>query len=438
MPSGEGVAHDKTERKDRRVAALLHITDVVCGKTDYTEVVASALEASLHTIDAESGSILLHSPTDNTLVFEYVVGPMADRLLGHSMPATEGIAGKVFRTGQPSLLNDVSQAPEHYRRIAEETGYRSLTMITVPLRTHGGRTLGALQAINKRHGLFDQDDLELLTIVATQAATIIENARLHEAARLGMVTRLLVELGHDVKNMISPVIAAARALDKVLDRHFGSLEACIARGTFSDTDLEDEWMKDKEQCYAATKLVVHAAQRLGERTKQMADCIRGHMSATNMAPTRVSQVVTEVAEVLNPITSERNVELTLEADDDPHIAADASQLFNAVYNLVANAVSATPAGGRVALKVETIPDGTFPDGCCVRVQVSDNGVGIPPHILRRLFSAEIISTKSGGTGLGTRIVREVADIHGGTVSVVSEVGKGTCFTLTLPLATSDT
>jgi signal transduction histidine kinase len=58
---------------------------------------------------------------------------------------------------------------------------------------------------------------------------------------------------------------------------------------------------------------------------------------------------------------------------------------------------------------------------------------VPPQVLRRLFSPESVSTKSGGTGLGTRIVKEVADLHHGTVAVVSEVGKGSCFTLTLPV-----
>ncbi len=418
---------------DRRISAILTITEVLCGKTEYTEVVASALEASLETVDADSGSILLHSPTDDTLVFEYVVGPIADRLLGRSMPVTEGIAGRVFRTGEASLLNDVSQAPEHYHRIADETGYPSVSMITVPLRTAGGRTLGALQAINRRQRAFGHEDLELLTIVGTQAATIIENARLHEAARLGAVARLLVKVGHDVKNMIAPVVASTRALEKVLDKHFEALEAAAAAGSLPDARLVERWGRDRKRCLEATHLLVEAALRVGERTRQMADCIRGEMPPPTMAPTRLSHIAGEVVGVLGPVAAERRVELTLDAADDPEIGADSSQLFNAVYNLVMNAIHATPAGGRVALRVQVLTEGRFPEGSCVRLEVSDNGEGIPPQVLRRLFSPENVSTKSGGSGLGTRIVKEVADLHGGTVAVVSEVGKGTCFTLTLPL-----
>jgi signal transduction histidine kinase len=433
MPGSDDRGDDYGVRgKDRRIAAILSITEVLCGKTEYTEVVAAALEASLETVDADSGSILLHSPADNTLVFEYVVGPIADRLLGRAMPVTEGIAGKVFRTGEPSLLDDVAHAPEHYEHIARETGYPSLTMITVPLRTSGGRTLGALQAINKRHGGFGQEDLELL-IIATQAATIIENARLHEAARLGAVARLLAKVGHDVKNMIAPVVASTRALEKVLEKHFEVLDAALAKGAVVDSELAERWTRDRARCGEATALLVQAALRVGERTQQMADCIRGQMTPPTMAPTRVSRIAQEVAGVLVPVAEENGVQLVLQTDDDPEVMADGSQIFNAVYNLVLNAIPATPTGGSVAIRVEAVPDGCFPEGRCVRVEVADNGVGIPPQILRRLFSAEDVSTKSGGTGLGTRIVKEVADIHGGTVCATSEVGKGSCFTLTLPL-----
>jgi signal transduction histidine kinase len=434
MPGSDDRDDDPGVRgKDRRIAAILSITEVLCGKTEYTEVVAAALEASLETVDADSGSILLHSSADNTLVFEYVVGPIADRLLGRAMPVTEGIAGKVFRTGEPSLLNDVAHAPEHYERIARETGYPSVTMITVPLRTSGGRNLGALQAINKRHGDFGQDDLELLTIVATQAATIIENARLHEAARLGAVARLLAKVGHDVKNMIAPVVASTRALEKVLEKHFEALEAALARGAVVDSELAARWTRDRARCGEATALLVQAALRVGERTQQMADCIRGEMTPPTMAPTRVSRIAQEVAGVLGPVAEENGVRLLVQADDDPEVMADSSQIFNAVYNLVLNAIPATPTGGTVAIRVEAVLDGCFPEGRCVRVEVADNGVGIPPQVLRSLFSAEGVSTKSGGTGLGTRIVKEVADIHGGTVCATSEMGKGSCFTLTLPL-----
>jgi putative methionine-R-sulfoxide reductase with GAF domain len=292
--TGEQADDHQSAGPDRRIAAILGISEALCGKTEYTEVVASALEASLETVRADSGSILLHSVPDDTLVFEYVVGPAAAQLLGRAIPADEGIAGKVFRTGRSSLLNDVAHAPEHSHRIADETGYPSLTMITVPLRTLGGRTLGAMQAINKRHGVFSQEDLELLTIVGTQAATIIENARLHEAARLGAIARLLAKVGHDIKNLVSPVIAGARALESVLTKHFATLEETCAQHPDVSPDLVKRWRGDQVCCQEATDLLLGAAKRVAERTQQMADCIRGEMRPAAMAPTGAAKVALEV------------------------------------------------------------------------------------------------------------------------------------------------
>lgn len=428
---------DGSEPGDRRVSAILDITEVLCGKTEYTEVVAAALEASLDTVDAESGSILLHSPANDTLVFEYVVGPIASQLLGRPMPSTKGIAGRVFRTGEPSLDNDVVHEREHYRRIPDETGYTARTMITVPLKTLGGRTLGALQAINKRHGMFQQEDLELLTIVASQAATIIENVRLHKAARLGAVARLLANVGHDVNNMISPVVTSAGALQAILEKHFAQLEEAVAgagEGGLSAAELAKQASHAKDRCLEAIDVLSRSADRVRERTRQMADCIRGNMTPPHMDETQVGEIAREVVAVLTPCAEEKGVSLEFdEVSPCPAVWADGSRIFNAVYNLVMNAVPETPSGGRIVVRVEAIREGCFPNGCCVKIQVTDNGAGIAPDLLNRLFTGEIMSTKSGGMGLGTRIVKEVADIHGGVVSATSEVGKGSCFTLTLPL-----
>jgi signal transduction histidine kinase len=370
-------------------------------------------------------------------VFEYVAGPISRQLLGRSFPATQGIAGKVFRTGRALLTNDVPGEQAHFRQIAEETGYLSRTMITAPLTALGGRTLGVLQAINKRHGEFVADDVELLRIVATQAATIIESARLHEAARLGAVARLLGNVGHDVKNMIAPIVACGGALEAILEKHFALLNRALAEweGTpGARQELAEKSEQTRSRCLEAIRLLERAAERVRQRTAQMADCLHGNISPPEMEPTDIPGIVTEVVCVLQPAARARDIDLSMEQSGScPPLLADSSRIFNAVYNLVINAIPETPRGGRVTARVVTLPDGAFPEGCCVRIEVRDTGRGIPPEVLRKLFTGEVVSTKPGGTGLGTRIVRDVADIHGGTVSASSEPGQGSCFTLTLPL-----
>ena len=95
-------------------------------------------------------------------------------------------------------------------------------------------------------------------------------------------------------------------------------------------------------------------------------------------------------------------------------------MFNALYNLVNNAIQENLAGGSV-----TIAWSVGLDGRTVLLTVADMGVGMPPEIRDRLFTKKAISGKAGGTGLGTKIVKDVVDAHSRTVSMHSELGKGT-------------
>ena len=99
-----------------------------------------------------------------------------------------------------------------------------------------------------------------------------------------------------------------------------------------------------------------------------------------------------------------------------------------MYNLVNNAIPEVPTGGSVTVHGTLIDGGTT-----VCISVSDTGRGMPPEIRDSLFSDSAISRKRGGTGLGTKIVKDVVDAHGGTITVDSEEGVGTTFHVRLPV-----
>jgi len=102
-----------------------------------------------------------------------------------------------------------------------------------------------------------------------------------------------------------------------------------------------------------------------------------------------------------------------------------------LLNLVSNAIAYTPAGGTVTLSLNLRPDGW------VRVCVADTGIGISsedlPHIFDRFWRVDRARTrKAGGSGLGLSIARSIAEAHGGTLEVESELGKGSTFEVLLP------
>jgi len=149
----------------------------------------------------------------------------------------------------------------------------------------------------------------------------------------------------------------------------------------------------------------------------------------------VDAVIDAVVESVQPAAGAKNIELKLSIDRsaDP-VAADADRLRQVLWNLLFNAIKFTPADGRVDVILEQIAGGT------IEVKVSDTGQGIRAEFLPYVFDPfrqQDASTtrRHGGLGLGLSIVRQLVELHGGTVSVSSEgEGKGASFTVKLPVS----
>src|SRR5207237_5345697 len=137
----------------------------------------------------------------------------------------------------------------------------------------------------------------------------------------------------------------------------------------------------------------------------------------------------DVAKALKVVAATTGIDLLLDLDAGlPPTHFDSRQMYNAIYNLVDNAIPETAAGGSVMLRTRTIPD----DGEHVLIEIEDTGNGMPAHVSERLFTGAAISTKPGGTGLGTRIVSGVVRRHGGQLKVHSQEGEGTTISIRLP------
>ena len=151
------------------------------------------------------------------------------------------------------------------------------------------------------------------------------------------------------------------------------------------------------------------------------------------APVPVQELV-HAADRLRPLAEERGVDLRFEiVEATPPVIGETSRLALVVRNLVHNAIKFTPEGGSVTVKAEPRA------GSRVAVQVADTGVGITadslPRIFERFYKADRARQRDGdGAGLGLAIARHTVEAHGGHISVESEIGQGTTFTVVLPAA----
>jgi PAS domain S-box-containing protein len=142
------------------------------------------------------------------------------------------------------------------------------------------------------------------------------------------------------------------------------------------------------------------------------------------------ELLEHAATVISATSEKHELEVVL-PDEPLRMMADADRLEQCVLNLLSNAVKYSPEGGKVRLRVERV-------GYRVAIRVRDEGIGMAPETLEKLFTkfyrADSTATRDiGGTGLGLALVKEIAEAHGGEVSVESEPGRGSEFTLLLPL-----
>lgn len=373
---------------------------------------------ALHVVGAESGSVLLADPDKKELLFRHCEG--RSRLEpGAAMPWDRGIAGHVFQTVTAVVIHDVKRDARHYADIDARLNHVTRDLIVVPLKRWQGEPIGVLEVLNKRRGRFDRQDLALLTVVSAAAASSIERAYWYEEAKLAEVVRFLGNVSHDVKNLLVPVSLGAGVLE-------GRVDSLYTRMSPSDQAQSND---DLEAVKAVTRMLRLSSQRIEQQLRDIANCVKGLTTPPDFGPCRVAAIVEEVLATLRVSADEYGVTLGARTVDAlPEIEADPHRLFNALYNLVSNAIDAMPRGGAV-----TVIGAWQRGGGEIELSVSDTGPGLPPQVREHLFTRRLRSTKSRGTGLGLKVVQDVVAAHGGRITVNSEGGVGTTFTLALPV-----
>jgi heavy metal sensor kinase len=156
----------------------------------------------------------------------------------------------------------------------------------------------------------------------------------------------------------------------------------------------------------------------------------------HLVPLALEPLIHDLVDDLTILADEHRITLSFESQLVPHVLGDAQWLKQALINLLDNALRYTPSGGAVTIHLRAVGEG-------VDVAVEDTGHGIEPehlpHLFERFYRTDWAQTKnSGGTGLGLPIVKEIAEAHGGAISVMSQVDKGSVFTLRLPVPTQQT
>ncbi len=418
----------QTTRAERHLVAQYAVTRVLADSTtlkDAGQEILRAVGESLNwelgifwNVDEQAGLLRFidfwHAPHVEAAAF-------CDDSRQRTFQRGSGLVGQVWAAGTPVWVPDVVRDQTFGRTsIAARVGLHSA--VAFPVRK-GERIYGVIEFFSQEIRAPDQDVLDMVADIGIKVGQFVDREQTAEALRqaeaLAEVARLLGDIGHDIRNMLMPIVSGATLLGQELEDCYRRLPETVTGNLKPSRDLTKELIE----------IILQGSRRIQDRVREMAESVKGITRPPVFAPCRISDVVASVYAALRILADERSIGLHADGLDMlPVIQGDESRLFNAIYNLVNNAVPEVPTGGSITVSGRTTMAGTK-----VRLSVIDTGHGMAAEVLASLFTYRAISRKIGGTGLGTKIVKDVIDAHGGEVTVESEPGKGTSFHITLPV-----
>jgi signal transduction histidine kinase len=229
-------------------------------------------------------------------------------------------------------------------------------------------------------------------------------SRARNSERLAYIGQLAGGLAHEIKNPLGSLSLNLQLLAE-------------------DIALGDE--SSGRRSRRRIEALQHETERLAGVLDDFLRFARGYK--LDLSEGDVAAVVGEVIDFIEPEARQHGVEIRRDLRRLPTVRMDVSLLKQALFNVLVNARQATPRGGDIMVQCER-RNGE------VRVHITDTGLGIPSEDLDRIFRP-YYSTKTDGTGLGLPTTRRIVEEHGGAVRVHSEAGKGSRFSIALPLHT---
>ena len=412
-----------------RLGILLEVIKAMSAETDFERLLQLIMEETTRAMEADRSTLFLVDHERGELWSRIALGLKERKEI--RFKSHLGIAGHVATTGEPLNIPEAYEDPRFNQEVDRQTGYRTRTILCMPVRNKAGSIVGALQVLNKRAGVFTPTDEEMLDALASQAAIALENAKLYEDLRKAyeelkqldaMKGNFLANISHELRTPLAPIIGYVEML---LSGRPGPLS---------------------ERQRSHLLVVEQAVQRLQGLIEDLLAFVQMEQGELLLQtrPFAIATLLEERARVITPRATEKGLTVEVAVPSGlPDVQVDPKQISRAIMLLLDNALKFTPSGGRIALgaKAHVAPDDAppgWPHGY-VEVSLSDTGIGIPadklPRIFEKFYQVDASTTRSyGGTGLGLALVKQIMEAHGSRLAVESTPGVGSTFRLRLPIA----
>ena len=344
----------------------------------------------------------------------------------------EGIVGWAVAERKVVRVADATTDPR-FKALASPNSPKSV--MVMPLESPN-RVVGALTLGRKTVKPFTDLEQALVRVIANQAAISLDNAALHAAAQ-----RQLQEIAlqkHELEVANAQIRENSRLKSEFLANMSHELRTPLNSILGFSEILKDNLAgKMSAQQQQDCLVNIHSSGRhLLNLVNDVLDLskIEAGRLELQYEEFQLGQCISEVLTVIQPLAERAAVTLQVELDNEVTLLrADKGKFKQILYNLLSNAIKFTPEGGQALIKTRTKPRASQ-----LVVQVKDSGIGIDPEHHDQIFSESFQVQGSAdrrfeGTGLGLALVKRLVGLHGGTIKVDSQLGRGASFTVTLPL-----
>lgn len=404
-----------------QLARLIEVSITLNSTLNLDELLRFIIQTASEILDCELVSILLYDDSRARLTFAAATGLDPRKLAEAPIPLDSSLAGTIFLENKAISLPDVVSSLHYPRLAAKYAPLKVKNLLGVPMRIHD-RPTGVLEALNKRNGTFDESDADLLSVIASQAAVAVHNARLVQALQEAnrelqaadkLKSNFLALASHELRTPLGIIIGYASFLQEA-----------------SPGELSEH-----------AKQVLNAGMQMRALVDAMTnlDTLRSSEMTINRSVIPVQQVLRQAYGEVEGLAGAKGQRMQLELPGNPiPIKCDPEKMKTVFVNLLDNAIRFTPDGGKITLGTVLQPGGE------VLTWVQDNGIGIPPPELKKIFEEFYqlephTTRKYGGMGIGLSIAKGVVESHGGKIWAESAgPGRGSTFKVLLPFISTTT
>ena len=411
-----------TEALDQQTATSEILRVISSSPTDLQPVMDTIVENAARLTDAESALIGRANGNVIRWLAFYGAPPSGLQPITRSLPSGRAILDRQTTQVEDIATIEKGQFTEPVLRAYREHGVR--TVLATPLLRNDA-ALGVLLVRRTVVRSFTDKQIALLQTFADQAVIAIENVRLFaelqasnrelasKSRQLEVASRhkseFLANMSHELRTPLNAIIGFSEVLS---EKMFGDLN-----------DKQDEYLKD-----------IHASgQHLLSLINDILDLSKIEAGRMELEPTdcHLPATLDNALSLVRERAGRHGIALHAAIDDGiEYIRADERKIKQVLLNLLSNAIKFTPEGGQIEIRAKSV-NGS------IEVSVSDTGIGIAPEDQEAIFEefqqVGTAAKKVEGTGLGLALSRKFVELHGGRISVQSELGAGSTFTFTLPL-----